>query len=127
MEKKVVKCFTMLLVVTFGLMLSSCASLQNQWNSKTPDEKARIIIGGMQADLKSKLEIGRSYVEKNPQYIELWNTKILPTFKLANETLNMLIQLGKNQPLTEMKIYESMSPYLNQIVNYLVQIGALKK
>ena len=83
------------LILFLALFLTGCASLQQKWDRATEDEKARIIISQFQGTLKSSFILAEAFVKANPQYNEVWKTKVLPMFDFANKILGDFIQRGK--------------------------------
>ena len=83
------------LILFLVLFLTGCASLQEKWDRATEDEKARIIISQFQGTLKSSFILAEAFVKANPQYNEVWKTKVLPMFDFTNKILGDFIQRGK--------------------------------
>jgi len=83
------------LILFLVLLLTGCASLQEKWDKATEDEKARIMISQFQGTLKSSFILAEAFVKANPQYNEVWKTKVLPMFDFVNRILNDFIQRGK--------------------------------
>jgi len=108
------------------LLLVSCATIQEQWNKLTPDEKARIVINDLQTQLSNLWETGKTYVDANPQYQEKWKKEIVPIFDSANKNLKVAITLSKVNQITPDVVYQNIQPAINSIIIMLVQIGAIK-
>ncbi len=75
------------LPILLACFLVSCATLKDNWNKATEDEKARIILFGFQKSLKSSLELGVAYVNLHPEKKAEWQTKIIPMFDATNKIL----------------------------------------
>jgi hypothetical protein len=118
------KLFIPMILIMF---LASCATIQDQWNKLTPDEKARIIINDLQTQLSNLWDTGKAYVDANPQYLDTWKQKIVPIFDTANKNLKVAITLSKMNQITPDMVYENIQPSINSIIVMLVQIGAIKK
>ncbi len=95
------------------------------WNNLNPDQKARIIIDGLQTKLGILFDNGKTYIVVHPQYQQDWQKKIVPAFDLANKAIKDQITLGKAGALNPDNVYLSLQPLVNQVVLYLVQIGAV--
>jgi len=108
------------------LVLLSCAGLQEKWNALTPDQKARIVINDIQGQLDNSFTQGKAYVAANPKYSEKWKKEIVPAFDVANKALASAIQIGKTKPITPDFVYMQVTVQVNQVLNLLIQIGALK-
>lgn len=115
-----------ILILMFIPLLLSCASIQERWNSLSPDEKARIIVSDLQSQLETLFDKGKSYVQNNPQYLPVWKEKIVPTFDLANDTLKRVIFIIRTKGMGPSDIYQTVQPYLDKIIAYLIEIGAIK-
>jgi len=113
--------------IMLAMFLISCATIQDQWNKLTPDEKARIIINDLQTQLSNLWDVGKAYVEANPKYLDEWKNKIVPMFDTANKNIKVAITLSKLNQITPDMVYENIQPAINSIIVMLVQIGAIKK
>ena len=116
------------LVGLLGLMLLvSCAGLQAKWAALTPDEKARIVISDLQGQLDNGFTQGKAYVIANPKYQDVWKSKIVPAFSVANQSLASVITLGKTKPLTPEFVYAQAQVQVTNVLNLLIQLGAIKQ
>ena len=115
------------LVLSVFLFLVSCAGVQEKWNALTPDQKARIIVNDLQDQLTHAFDTGKAYVTANPKYQDKWKAEIVPAFDVANKALASVIAVGKTKPLTPEFVYGQAQAVVNNVLNLLVQIGALKK
>ena len=106
--------------------LVSCAGIQEKWNVLTPDEKARIIVSDIQAQLNTLFDTSKAYVIANPKYQEKWRTQIIPAFDLTNESLASAMILAKAGKITPDQVYAQVQPILNSLITLLVSIGAVK-
>ena len=107
------------------ILLAGCtAALQQAWNSKTPDEQARIIVSGLQKTLNTKFDEAKALVDSNPsKYKETWQKDIIPLFDRANKTLKnaaILAQQGKADPAT---VYAMYKPDIDALMVYLLKLG----
>jgi hypothetical protein len=111
-------------ILILAFLFSGCtAALQQAWDSKTPDEQARIVVSGLQKSLNQKFDEAKAVVAMNPQYQELWKLQIVPAFDKANKTLAKLLILansGKTDPAT---VYAAYKPELDALMLYLIKIG----
>ncbi len=115
-------------VIMLMLFLSGCtAALQNAWNSKTPDEQARIIVSGLQKTLNQKFDEAKALVVVNPQYNDLWKKNILPAFDKANRTLFSFSSLSQAGTLTPTAVYTKYKPDIDALMLYLIKLGMKEK
>jgi len=115
-------------VVLVLFLLASCAAaLQQGWNSRTPDEQARIIVGGLQDTLDAKFDEAKAFVAVNPQHQNLWKKNIIPAFDKANKTLKGTAELAQQSKISPADVYAKYKPDIDALMLYLVQIGLEKK
>jgi len=115
-----------LVMVVMMAMVGACAGVQEKWNALTPDEKARIVIGDVQAQINTLFDTGKAYVTANPKYQDIWKSKIVPAFSVANQSLASVITLGKTKPLNPELVYAQVMGQVNNVLALLIQIGAIK-
>lgn len=97
----------------------SCVTLQEQWNKRTPDEQARIILNGFQKQLDVALDQGISYIAGHPEYKEVWKVQVLPAFNVANQAIKTAI-IAKSAPE---KVYSEILPLLQKAFTLANGIG----
>ena len=114
------------LVMVILMSLVACTGIQEKWNALTPDEKARIVVNDIQAQLNTLFDTGKAYVVANPQYQEKWRTQVIPAFDLANKTIASATILAKAGKITPDQVYAQVQPVLNSVIALLVSIGAVK-
>ncbi len=116
------KLFLGLLAVCF--VASGCtAALQNAWDGKTDDEKARIIVSGLQKTLSQKFDEAKAFVTANPQYQDIWKKDIVPAFDRCNTTLGKLAKLAQAGTLDPATVYSTYKPEFDALVLYLAKLG----
>ena len=93
------------LPVILMFMIMGCVGLQQKWEQLTPDEKARVILADMQGQLKNMFEVGKAYVESNPDKRGLWQKNGLPAIEAANMAIGKLLAAGATEKLTPDQIY----------------------
>jgi len=108
------------------LTLVACAGVQEKWNTLTPDEKARVVISDIQAQLNTLFDTGKAYIMANPKYQEKWKKEIIPSFDVANKALASAMILAKAEKITPDQVYSQIQPLLNSVIALLVSIGAVK-
>ncbi len=89
------------------VVLVACATLQQQWDKATPQEKSRLAISQFQLSLKSALDGGGVFVDANPKYRQVWKDKGLATAKVVNGLLDQFIKdldAGKEVTFTTITI-----------------------
>ncbi len=121
--KRIVK-ISLVMAILFSLV--TCAGVQEKWNALTPDEKARVVINDIQAQLNTLFDTSKAYVIANPKYQEKWKTQIIPAFDLANKSLASAMILAKAGKITPDQVYAQVQPVLNSLITLLVSIGAVK-
>lgn len=104
-------------------VLSGCAGMQEKWNKLTPNEQARVIVGGFQDTAESLFDTGKAYVAANPSKQEMWRTKAVPAFDAANKSIMVAINLCAAGGATPEGIYKSIGPAIAAIVAILRAIG----
>lgn len=114
-------------VVLTCLLLLSCAGLQAQWNKLSPDQKASIILNGLQDELSATFDSGKAYVQANPKYQDIWRQKIVPAFDVANKALTNAIKLASSGKMTDTEVYGNIQPLVTSTLNLLTSIGWVKK
>jgi len=117
-------------VLLMCIVLAGCSyfgTVQSKWNALTPDEKARIIVSDLQGQLNNLFDTGKTYVTSKPEYQNIWKSTIVPAFDQANKSIATVIALGKTQTLTPDYVYSVVNPRLQEVLNYLVKIGAIKQ
>lgn len=124
MKKKLV------LVLLLAVALIGCqylGTIQAKWDKLTPDEKARVVINDLQGQLNGLFDTGKAYVVQKPEHQAMWKQTLVPAFDQTNKALRTVIDLGKTKPLTPEYVYQTVNPRINEIVAYLVKIGAIKQ
>jgi hypothetical protein len=104
-------------------LVVACAGLQEKWNKLTPNEQARVIVGGFQKTMSSLFDTGKAYVAANPSKQVIWKTKAVPAFDAANQAIFLGIQMcieGKGIPS---KMYDSIGPAMKAIDDILLLMG----
>lgn len=120
---------TQILVTAISLMLvflAGCASVQESWNKLTPQEKSRVVISDVQAQLNTMFDTGKSYISTHPEQQAIWKEKIVPAIDAANTTLKGVMELSLEGTLDPSMVYQKMQPALDKVRTLLVQIGAIK-
>lgn len=116
-----------IVMVLVLLMLIACATLQQQWSKLTPDQKARIILNGLQDELSTAFDSGKAYVQANPKYRDVWKQKIVPAFNMANKAVASALKLANRGKMTDTEVYSTVQPLVTSTVSLLTSIGWVKK
>lgn len=125
----------MIIFLALALSLSACAgmtpraagpSLQDQWSKLTPDQQARVVIGGLQKQLDLQFDQAKVIVAANPQYAPVWKSEIVPLFDKANKALKALAETAITVQLTPEAVYAKMQPMINELAIKLMSIGMQK-
>ena len=111
------------IVVTLLILASCGATVQQQWNKLTPDEKGRIVLGGIQDQLKTLWTTGQGYVKDNPQYAERWTKEIVPAFSAANQSVALYVGMVSGGSMTAEGALIKMEPILVELKKLLTAIG----
>ena len=89
-----------LLIILPILFLTGCALFQDPsdqyWQNLTPDQKARVIIGGLQSKLGIAFDNAKLYVDLHPSLRDDWQKKVIPLFDIANKAIKDQNDLGKD-------------------------------
>jgi ABC-type Fe3+-hydroxamate transport system substrate-binding protein len=115
------------------VLLAGCATmtnLQTSWNKLTPNDKARVVVGGFQDQLNNLFDIGKVYVLANPDKAEQWKTKVIPAFDTANKSLRTyIIMVGMGTATPEM-VFKEIPAMITSITDLLkvmgVKVGGVK-
>ena len=113
-----------IIVVTLLILASCGATVQQQWNKLTPDERGRIVLSGVQEQLRIMWDSGQAYVRSNPQYAEEWTRKIVPAFSTANQAVIMYIGMVSGGTMTAETVLTKIEPLIKAISDLLKGIGA---
>lgn len=108
------------------IVLAACAGIQAKWDALTPDEQARIILNGLQSQVDNALAESTAYVAKKPELQTKWKTQVIPAFDVANKAIASAITLGKTKPLTPAIVYAQAQAQVSNLLNLLIQMGAIK-
>jgi hypothetical protein len=82
-------------------LLAGCATLQQKWGQATEDEKARLVLFGLQKSVKTSLQTGISYIALHPEKKAEWQAKVIPMFDAVNKILlDLEIKGASGQRLT---------------------------
>ena len=115
------------LLLLLPALLVACATTQEAWNKLTPDQKARIILNGMQDELNNMWTMGKNAVAAKPDYAQFWKEKVVPAFDVANKAINTAAQLAATGQLKPEDVYGQIQPLLNSIATLLTQMGVVIK
>jgi len=101
--RKLVTIRTQVFVISIILcfLLAGCATLQQKWGQATEDERARLVLFGLQKSLKTTLQVGIDYVAIHPEKKADWQKKIIPMFDATNKILlDLEVKGASGQGLT---------------------------
>jgi hypothetical protein len=108
------------------VLLAGCATmtnLQTSWNKLTPNDKARVVVGGFQDQLNNLFDLGRVYVLAHPEKAEQWKTKVIPAFDTANKSLRTyIIMVGMGTATPEM-VFKEIPAMIVSVVDLLTVMG----
>lgn len=108
-------------VFVLCFFLISCAGFKQ----RTPDEQKRIIIDQAQSQLETFFDVGKQYVMLHPQHQTVWKEKIVPAFKVANETIKMATIMARTDMYTPEQVKAMMQVEINKVLMFLIDIGAI--
>jgi hypothetical protein len=120
-----VKIQRIVVLVLALFLVASCAALKPKWNNLTPDEKARIILDGMQEQLNGLWNTANAYVAANPQYQDMWKVNGIPAFDAANKAIRSTVEIAMTEKITPNIVYDKVQPAINSVIGFLVSVGAL--
>jgi len=109
--------------LVFLFLLASCATVQDSWNKLTPDQKARIVVSDLQGQLGTAFDTAKAYVDVHPQYKDIWKSKVLPSFDVANTALAGAMKLAQQQQITPEQIYINIVPVLKKVIAAAAEMG----
>jgi len=104
-------------------VLASCATFQEKWNALGRNERARVIVAGVQTELESLFDAGKAYVTANPDKQEMWKKQVIPAFDTANKSIAAyIVFIGKGEATPEGAV-NTLFPLLKSVVNLLASMG----
>jgi hypothetical protein len=106
-------------------LVASCAMLKPKWDNLTSDEKARVILDGMQEQLNGLWNTANAYVAANPQYQDMWKVNGIPAFDAANKAIRSTVEIAMVEKITPNIVYDRVQPAINSVIGFLVSVGAL--
>lgn len=104
-------------------LVACCGTVKESWDNMSNNEKAVIIVSGLQTQLDGLFTIGKDYVNSHPDKQEIWKTKIIPAFDTANKTLLSCATLIGKENLSAEEIAETMIPLIKSIAELLKSMG----
>lgn len=113
-------------VVTLLMGCASMANLQEAWNKLSPNNKARIVVGGFQDQLNTLFDLGKAYVTAHPDKLPMWKGQIIPAFDTANKMLRgYILLLGSidGGMVTPEQLYKEIPPIILSITKLLTSMG----
>jgi uncharacterized protein YceK len=119
---KVKSCFIVVIIMAL-VGCASVANLQTAWNKLTPNDKARIVVGGFQDQLNTLFDVGKSYVASHPDKAIEWKTKVIPAFDTANKSLRgYIVTIGMGTATPE-AIFKEIPPLIVAVVGLMQAMG----
>jgi hypothetical protein len=113
-----------LVMVLVWVMVAACATFQAKWDAATPIEKSRITISQFQGTLQAALNAGGLYVDKNPQYRQVWKDKGLTTATYINKLLDQfIIDLDAGKPISFTTITSAVATKMAELVALIQSWG----
>ncbi len=113
----------LVVVLCIMFLLAGCATFQEKWNALERNEKARVIVAGVQTELESLFDAGKAYVDANPDKKDMWKKQVVPAFDTANKTIAAyIVFIGKGEATPEGAV-NTLFPLLKSIVNLLAAMG----
>lgn len=119
--------FSFLVAGALILVVAGCANLQSKWQKLTPDEKARVVCGDLQARLCELTDTGEAYVKLHPQVQPVWIEKVVPAIKVANDALGVIEVMAQTGTVTPADVYAKVDPLINDVVDLLTSMGVIVK
>lgn len=116
--------FSTAILLAFVLLAGCGATIQEQWSKLTPDERGRIVLSGVQDQLKIMWDSGQAYVKANPQYSEEWTKKIVPAFSTANQSVTLYVGMVSGGTMTAEAVMLKVEPLIKALSEMLKGIGA---
>ena len=115
-----------LFAIWLMLLLVACAGVQEKWNTLTPDQKARVVINDLQAQLDKKFDETKAYVALKPELQAVWKSDIVPAFDVANRALKSSMVLAQAGKIGPDQVYATVSPLMANVVNLLLKYKIVK-
>ncbi len=116
-----------ILIAVVLLACMSCVTLQQRWGTATEDERARLVLFGLQKSLKTSLQVGIDYVALHPEKKADWQKKIIPMFDATNKILLDLETRGQTrEKMTVVGVTLAVAGRIAEIEVILREWGVLK-
>jgi hypothetical protein len=112
---------TTLVVVILGVGLSFNGCTQFQ--QRTPDERARILLDGLTDELTYLFDGAEAYVANNPDWQQQYQAVVLPAFDLALSAVEDATELAKKGEITPEMARAKVMPYVSKVIWLLYEIG----
>ena len=113
------------LPVILMFMIMGCVGLQQKWEQLTPDEKARVILADMQGQLKNMFQLGKAYVEANPDKRAMWQKQVLPAIEASNRAIGVIMAGGATEKLTPDQIYFHCQMLIDTAFDAMRKMGVM--
>jgi hypothetical protein len=122
----------LLILVGCGLFLTQ--KQQDAASALTLDQKARLVVDGLQGQLEADWKSCKAYVDAStdPAVKASWKSTIVPLFDKANKTLGTMIGAGglvsgtASGNMTPDQVQAKMQPILTELIKGLIAIGYKK-
>ena len=111
------------IIVLLAFVMAGCATFQEKWNGLSDQERARVIVGGVQKQLADLFAAGKAYVAANPDKAEQWKAKVVPAFDTANKAVAAyIVIIGQGQATPETAI-KALFPLIKAVTDLLKGLG----
>ena len=111
------------IIVLLAFVMTGCATFQEKWNGLSDQERARVIVGGVQKQLTDLFAAGKAYVAANPDKQDDWKNKVVPAFDTANKAVaTYIVMIGQGQATSEGAV-KTLFPLLKSVIALMGAMG----
>ena len=111
------------IIVLLAFVMTGCATFQEKWNGLSDQERARVIVGGVQKQLTDLFAAGKAYVAANPDKKDEWQAKVVPAFDTANKAVaTYIVMIGQGQATSEGAV-KTLFPLLKSVIALMGAMG----
>ena len=123
-----------IILILAGCGLFMTTQKQQAASALTLDQKARLVVDGLQGQIEADWKSCKIYVDASPDPAvkATWKTTIVPLFNKANKTLGTMIGVAglvagtASGNMTPEQVQAKMQPILTDLIKQLIAIGFRK-
>jgi hypothetical protein len=122
-KMRVLGMLTLVLLFVAGCSMFQGTTVQEQWNKLTPDEQARVVLGGLQKQVNTKFDEAKLFTMGKADLQDYWKKNLVPAFDTCNKSLAKMQGLAQKGQVTPDQVYVTFKPDLDKLILYLLNVG----